>query len=156
MERITMTADELETIERELRRLESTGRTDVAARIKTAREWGDLKENAEYHAAKEEQAHLETRIAKLRHQIRSATVIEPTGTTEVVQHGCTVSFTDCQSGRTQTFTLVSPHDANPSDGTLSAASPIARALIGHRVGEQVEVQTPRGVRGLAIDSISWE
>ncbi len=154
MDRITMTAEELETIQRELRRLESAGRTDVAARIKTAREWGDLKENAEYHAAKEEQAHLETRIAKLRNQIRSAAVIEPTGTTDVVQHGSTVSFTDRETNRAQTFTLVSAHDANPSEGTLSAASPVARALIGHRVGDAVEVQTPRGVRALSIDSIS--
>lgn len=154
MDKITMTPAELETIERELRQLESAGRMDVAARIKTAREWGDLKENAEYHAAKEEQAHLETRIAKLRHQIRSATVIEPTGNAEVVEHGCTVTYTDCEKQRTQTFTLVSPHDANPTEGTLSASSPVARALIGHRVGETVEVQTPRGVRELSIDSIS--
>ena len=149
-----MTAQELETIEQELRRLEGAGRLDVAARIKTAREWGDLKENAEYHAAKEEQAHLETRIAKLRNQIRNATVVQPAGTTELVQHGCTVSFTDRDSNRTQTYTLVSPHDANPSVGTLSGASPVAKALIGHRVGDEVEVQTPRGLRTLSIDSIS--
>ena len=149
-----MTPAELETIQQELRRLESAGRTDVAARIKTAREWGDLKENDEYHAAKEEQAHLETRIAKLRHQIRSATVIEPTGSAEVVEHGCTVTFTDCDTNRSQTYTLVSAHDANPTEGTLSAASPVARALIGHRVGDKVQVQTPRGSRELSVDSIS--
>jgi len=148
-----MTAQELETIENELRRLEGAGRMDVAARIKTAREWGDLKENAEYHAAKEEQAHLETRIAKLRNQIRNATVVAPTPTTDLVQHGCTVSFTDRDSNRMQTFRLVSPHDADPSEGTLSAASPVAKALIGHRVGDDVEVQTPRGVRMLSIVSI---
>ena len=149
-----MTPAELETIEQELRQLESAGRSDIAARIKTAREWGDLKENAEYHAAKEEQAHLETRIAKLRQQIRSATVIQPTGASDVVEHGCTVTFTDRDSNRSQTFTLVSAHDANPSEGTLSAASPVARALIGHRVGDKVRVQTPRGSRELSIDSIS--
>ncbi|MGA2926402.1 MAG: transcription elongation factor GreA [Solirubrobacteraceae bacterium] len=153
MDRITITAEELETMQRELRQMESAGRTDVAARIKTAREWGDLKENAEYHAAKEEQAHLETRILRLRNQIRSADVIERSGSTEVVEHGATVSFTDRESNRTQTFTLVSPHDADPSQGTLSAASPVARALLGHRVGDRVEVQTPRGARALWIDSI---
>ncbi len=149
-----MTPAELETIEQELRQLESAGRNDVAARIKTAREWGDLKENAEYHAAKEEQAHLETRIAKLRQQIRSATVIQPTEASDVVEHGCTVTFTDRDTNRAQTFTLVSAHDANPTEGTLSAASPVARALIGHRVGDKVRVQTPRGSRELSIDSIS--
>ena len=71
-----MTAKELESVRQELHQLETEGRRAIAARIKTAREWGDLKENAEYHAAKEDQAHLETRILKLRDQVRSATVVE--------------------------------------------------------------------------------
>lgn len=149
-----MTAEELETARRELRELESAGRTEIAARIKTAREWGDLKENAEYHAAKEDQAHLETRIAKLRDQIRSAEVVETTGSTEVVEHGSTVSYTDRSSNRRQTFRIVSPHEARPAEGSLSAASPIAKALVGRRVGEAVEVNTPAGMRQLVIDSVS--
>jgi transcription elongation factor GreA len=151
---ITMTADELETVQRELRGLESTGRTQIAARIKTAREWGDLKENAEYHAAKEDQAHLETRILKLRASVRSATVVERTGSTEIVEHGSTVSYTDGSSGNQRTFRIVSPHEAKPSQGSLSVASPIAKALIGRRIGDAVEVQTPAGVRRLTIDSIA--
>jgi transcription elongation factor GreA len=153
-DRIPMTADELVTIRREVHQLESAGRADVAARIKTAREWGDLKENGEYHAAKEAQAYLETRIARLRDQIRSAAVIDAIGTAGVVEHGSTVSYTDRDTNRRKTFTIVSPHDAKPSKGSLSAASPIAKALLGRRVGEVIEVQTPTGVRALSVDSIS--
>ena len=86
MDRVTMAAEELETIQQELRQLQSAGRRDIAARIKTAREWGNLKENAEYHAAKEDQSHLETRIATLREQVSSTTAIQVTGSVEVVQH----------------------------------------------------------------------
>jgi transcription elongation factor GreA len=153
-EGITMTAQELEAVQRELHELESAGRNQMAARIKTAREWGDLKENAEYHAAKEDQAHLETRILKLRDQVRSAVVVKTTGSTEIVEHGSTVSYTDQVSNRTQTFRIVSPNEARPGEGSLSATSPIAKALIGRRVGEAVAVQTPAGVRELVIDSVS--
>ncbi len=154
-----MTVEELATIQREVNELEHAGRAEVAARIKTAREWGDLKENGEYHAAKEAQAHLETRIARLREQIRSAAVIDARGSAaggsgEIVEHGCTVSYTDRDTNRTQTFKIVSPHDAKPSEGALSAASPVAKALLGRRVGEVIEVQTPTGSRALSIDSIS--
>jgi transcription elongation factor GreA len=149
-----MTAEELETIERELGQLETVGRREMAARIKTAREWGDLKENAEYHAAKEDQARLETRIAKLRTQIRNATVVKATASAETVQHGSTVSYTDQTTHRQHTFRIVSPHDARPSDGAMSAASPVARALLGHGVGEVINVTTPAGVRTLHVDSIT--
>jgi transcription elongation factor GreA len=154
VDEITMTAEELATIERELGELETVGRREIAARIKTAREWGDLKENAEYHAAKEDQARLETRIAALREQIRSASVIRVEASSEKVQHGSTVSYTDQSTNRQHTFRIVSPHDARPSEGALSAASPVARALIGRGVGELIEVETPAGVRTLCVDSIS--
>jgi transcription elongation factor GreA len=153
MDSITMTAQELENVRRELNRLESTGRAEMAARIKTAREWGDLKENAEYHAAKEDQAHLETRIARLRDQVRSAVVVEANGSSETVAHGCTVSYTDRTNNREYSYRIVSPNEAKPAEGKLSVASPIAQALIGGRVGDVIEVNTPRGVRELAIESI---
>lgn len=153
MDSITMTAEELESVRAELHQLESGGRAAMAARIKTAREWGDLKENGEYHAAKEDQAHLETRIARLRDQVRSAVVVEATGSTEKVEHGSLVSYTDRSNNREYSYRIVSPHEARPADGTLSVASPVARALIGSRVGDVVEVTTPRGVRELSIDSI---
>jgi transcription elongation factor GreA len=154
MAEITMTAAELERVRQELHELESTGRKEIAARIKTAREWGDLKENAEYHAAKEDQAHLETRILKLRDQVKNATLVESNGSTETVQHGSTVSYTDRATNRQQTFRIVSPHDAEPAGGSLSAASPVARALIGRRVGDVVELETPKGIRRLSVDDIS--
>src|SRR5947209_17920708 len=118
MEEITMTAEELENVRRELHDLESGGRNAIAARIKTAREWGDLKENGEYHAAKEDQAHLETRIARLREQVRNATVVEAGGAGGIVAHGHTVTWIDRASGREQTYRIVSPHEASPAGGTL--------------------------------------
>jgi transcription elongation factor GreA len=150
---VTMTADELENVRRELHDLESNGRSAIADRITTAREWGDLKENAEYHAAKEDQAHLETRIARLRDQVRNATVVEAGGAGDVVAHGSTVTWTDKTSGREQTFRIVSPHEADPGGGRLSSQSPIAQALVGHRPGDVVQVQTPAGARDLQIQSI---
>jgi transcription elongation factor GreA len=149
-----MTPKERESIERELARLEITGRREIAGRIKTAREWGDLKENAEYHAAKEEQARLETRIAKLREQLRSAAVMEVPRSGGRVQHGSTVSYTDLSTNRQHTFRIVAPHDARPSDGTLSSASPVARVLLGRAIGDVIEVPTPKGVRTLHIDSLT--
>jgi transcription elongation factor GreA len=155
MDSISMTAAELEALQTELGELETAGRSEVAARIKTAREWGDLKENAEYHAAKEAQAHLETQILKLREQVRNAEVVAQVSGTDVVQHGSTVAFTEAaKSGRAQKFKIVSPHEAKPSQGTLSSSSPVAQALIGHRVGDIVEVRTPSGARKLTVDSIA--
>jgi transcription elongation factor GreA len=154
MDTIPMTAAELERLRSELHRLQRAGRAEAAARIKTAREWGDLKENGEYHAAKEAQAHLETAILRLEAQVRNAEVVEAVGKTDAVEHGATVSYTDRDQNRTQTFRIVAPHEAAPSEGTLSVASPIARALLGRRVGDVIEVRTPTGVRALHIDSIS--
>jgi transcription elongation factor GreA len=154
VDQITMTAEELERVQRELGQLETDGRREIAERIKTAREFGDLKENAEYHAAKEDQARLETRIAKLREQIRNAVVIRVTASAEVVQHGSTVSYTDRSTNRHHTFRIVSPHDAQASEGALSSASPVAKALIGRRVGDVIEVATPAGVRTLFVDAIA--
>ena len=148
-----MTQDELDRLQQEVRELESAGRARIAAQIKTAREWGDLKENAEYHAAKEAQAHLETRILKLKAQMRAAVVVER-GETDAVAHGSSVEITDTGTGRAQKFTIVSPNDAAPAEGMLSVSSPIAQALLGHRVGDVVQVSTPRGTRELRIDAIS--
>lgn len=152
MESIEMTADELQRLQTELGELESRGRSQIAARIKTARGWGDLKENGEYHAAKEAQAHLETRILRLREQLRAAVVVEHAGDGEV-QHGATVEVTDLRNESHRTFKIVSPNDAKPKDGLLSAASPVAQALIGHHRGEVVEFEIPAGMRRLRIDSI---
>jgi transcription elongation factor GreA len=140
-------------VRHELNELESGGRSQIAARIKTAREWGDLKENGEYHAAKEAQAHLETRILRLREQVRAAVVVEA-ATGDDVRHGTTIEVTDLGKGGTQTFKIVSPNEANPKAGLISSTSPVAQALIGSRPGDEVEIPIPAGVRRLRVDSIS--
>jgi transcription elongation factor GreA len=154
MDTITMTEEELRTLREELRELETDGRAGIAARIKTAREWGDLKENGEYHAAKEAQAHLETRILRLREQLRAAVVVEQAAAGGQVRHGNTVSVTDLGKDEAREFKIVSPNDAKPAEGLLSASSPIAQALVGCRVGEVAEVTTPAGVRRLRVDAIA--
>jgi transcription elongation factor GreA len=153
MEAIEMTQVELDKLREELNGLESGGRAEIAARIKTAREWGDLKENAEYHAAKESQAHLETKILRLKAQVRSAVVVEQKLTGEVA-HGSHVTITDAKTDKQQDFTIVSPNEAAPKEGLMSSASPIAAAVLGHKVGDVVEVEVPAGVRKLRVDAIA--
>lgn len=153
MDALQMTAAELQSLREELNEMESDGRAQIAARIKTAREWGDLKENGEYHAAKEAQAHLETKILRLREQVRAAVVVERSGADQV-QHGATVEVTDLGKDTTQTFKIVSPNDASPKQGLISATSPVAQALLGHGVGDEVEIPIPAGVRRLRVDAIS--
>ena len=147
-----MTLEELQRLRGELNELESGGRSQIAARIKTAREWGDLKENGEYHAAKEAQAHLETRILRLREQVRSAVVVQA-GASDGVGHGAVVNVTDLGTAATQTFKIVSPNEARPKEGLISSVSPVAQALIGHKPGDEVQIKIPAGVRRLRIDSI---
>ena len=148
-----MTSEGLESLRAELEQLETTGREEIAAQIKTAREWGDLKENAEYHAAKEAQAHLETRILKLRERLVSAEVVEVQGGDEV-GFGSSVEVEDEATGKTSLFTLVSSNEASPSDGRLSMDSPVAGALRGRRAGDVAVVQTPRGERRFKVVSVS--
>ena len=143
----------LAALKQEIAELETVGRREIAERIRIARAHGDLKENGEYHAAKEAQAHLETRILRLREQLRSAVLVETETASGEVRHGSTVTVTDQGSGRTREMKIVSPNDAQPAQGMLSATSPVAVALLGHKPGEIVDVETPGGVRQLRIDSI---
>jgi transcription elongation factor GreA len=143
----------LVALKAELGKLETVGRREIAARILTARGHGDLKENAEYHAAKEDQAHLETRIARLRTRLRNAVV------TEAETHGDTLSFAreaeirDVDTDELHRWTIVGAAEADRSRGRLSAESPVAKALLGRATGDIVEVPTPRGVRRLRIERI---
>jgi transcription elongation factor GreA len=148
-----MTAEGLEALRSELEQLESAGREEIATQIKTAREWGDLKENAEYHAAKEAQAHLETRILRLREKLVSAEVVEVKGGDQV-GFGSSVEVEDEATGKTARYTLVSSNEASPSDGRLSMDSPVAGALRGRRVGDVAVVQTPRGERRFKVVSVN--
>jgi transcription elongation factor GreA len=148
------TAEGLEELREELAVLEGEGRREIADRIKTAREWGDLKENSEYHDAKNDQAHLETKIARLREKISGAVIVEEkTGSSGgVVGFGSTVVVRD-QEGSEQTWRIVSSHDANAKEGRLSAESPVAVALLGRPPGEQISVSLPKGSRTLTIVSV---
>ncbi len=141
-----ITPEGLEALKAELARLEGDARRDIAQRILVARELGDLSENAEYHIAKEDQAHLETKIARLVSRLRNARVVQAPVQSEVVVFGTTVTVADDESGREATWTLVGPTEADVGAGKLSSESPVAKALMGRRPGEEFEVKTPRGVR----------
>jgi len=149
-----MTAADHAALAAELAELEGEGRRAIAARIKTAREWGDLKENSEYHDAKNDQAHLETRIALLRERLVRARLVEvgdaPPG---VVALGSTVRVRD-DEGREQRFEIVSAGAGDPAQGRISADSPVARALLGAAAGTEVVVSLPRGSRRYTVLAIA--
>jgi transcription elongation factor GreA len=147
-----MTADDHAALITELAGLEGEGRRAIAARIKTAREWGDLKENSEYHDAKNDQAHLETKIKLLRERLARAKVVEAAERSGVVGFGSTVSVRD-EDGREQRFEIVSSQTAAPAQGKISVESPVARALLGTAVGAEAEVTLPRGSRRFTVLSV---
>ena len=149
-----MTQEGLDALRAELEELETTGRQEIAKQIKTAREWGDLKENAEYHAAKDAQAHLETRILQIRERVDNATVVEKQEGGDIVAFGATVEVEDEGSGRRSTYTMVSAAEAAPAQGKLSYDSPVGNALREKRVGEVATVTTPSGERRLRVVAIS--
>jgi transcription elongation factor GreA len=150
-----MTREAYEALEAELHRLETTERDAMAERIRTARGWGDLKENAEYHDAKDAQAHLETKILRLQDQRRNAVVVEaaPSGSDRAAL-GSAVTVRDVESGRESTHTLVAAHESDPKQGKLSVESPMAQALAGAKVGDQVAFEAPRGTRRLEVVRIA--
>jgi len=148
-----MTAADHAALTAELEALEGEGRRAMAQRIKTAREWGDLKENAEYHDAKNDQAHLETKIALLRDRLSRAKIVEGEPEQEgVVAFGSTVRVRD-EEGREQRFEIVSTQAADPASGRISVESPVARALVGVSVGGEAEVALPRGSRRYTVLSV---
>jgi transcription elongation factor GreA len=148
-----MTAADHDALIAELATLEGEGRRAMAARNKTAREWGDLKENSEYHDAKNDQAHLETKIKLLRERLARAKVVEAsTGNSGVVGFGSTVNVRD-EDGREQRFEIVSSQTAAPAQGKISVESPVARALIGVAVGGEANVTLPRGSRRYTVLSV---
>ncbi|HEV7882014.1 MAG TPA: transcription elongation factor GreA [Solirubrobacteraceae bacterium] len=149
-----ITAEGLAALRAEIEDLETRARAEMAERIKAARELGDLKENAEYHIAKDDQAHLETKIQRLSQRLRAARVVERRAATDVVAFGSTVGVVDESSGRALEFTLVGPTEADLTSGRLSAESPVARALVGARAGDVVSVETPGGERRYRVDRVA--
>jgi transcription elongation factor GreA len=140
-----ITPQGLEKLKEEIEDLSTEKRREVAARIKEAREFGDISENAEYDDAKNEQALLEARIARLEERLRRATVIDKTdvGTDEVTV-GSIVHVKDQKSGDSQKFQIVGSTEADPLEQKLSNESPIGKALIGAKRNDVVSVEVPRG------------
>src|SRR3954452_5504673 len=146
-----ITQESLHELPDELAELEGPARKTMAARIKVAREEGDLKENAEYHVAKEDQAHMETRIKRLQERLRNAVVVEVSELdSDVFSFGRSAEVLDEGKGEAAVWTLVGSTEANLAEGRLSAESPIGRALMDARVGSTVKVETPKGDRAFKV------
>ena len=148
-----ITEEGIEALKAEIAELEGPRRVAMAARIKVAREEGDLKENAEYHIAKEDQAHLETRIKRLQERLRNAVVVEVDGDADSFAFGRTAEVLDEASGKVNAWTLVGSTEADLAAGRLSAESPIGRALMDARVGTPVKVETPKGSRTFVVQKL---
>jgi len=148
-----MTPKGLEKLREELR-LARAERPKLAQTILEAREHGDLSENAEYHAAKERQSFLEGRIRELEAKIGQAEVIDPSKLRgDRVVFGATVTLADGDSGEEVQYTIVGDDEADAKQGRISISSPVARALIGHTVGDEVKVKVPGGLRTYEIADV---
>ena len=149
-----MTQAGKEKLEQELEHLKSVKRKEVVERIKIARSFGDLSENSEYDSAKEEQAFVEGRITTLEKMIRNAKIIEESEmTSDAVALGRSVTFVELPDGDEETYTIVGSAEADPFEGKISNDSPIAKSLIGKKVGDEVSVQTPGGEMSVRIVTI---
>jgi transcription elongation factor GreA len=148
-----ITADGIAALRSEVEQLEGQARSEMAERIKTARELGDLKENADYHLAKDDQAHLETRIKRLRQRLNRAVVVEAEGPSDSFGFGRTAEVLDEATGRVNTWTLVGSTEADPANGRLSAESPVGRALRDRGVAEPVEIDTPGGRKTYRVQKL---
>jgi transcription elongation factor GreA len=140
-----ITAHGLAELKAELAELEGTRRREISERIKIARDFGDLKENSEYHDAKNEQAFLETKIAKLRERLTSAVVVEGEEGSHA-RFDSAVTLRDEETGKEVRYRLVGATEANLAEGKLSIESPVAQAIVGRSAGDRVAVATPRGER----------
>src|SRR5438105_3231684 len=150
---VILTPDGLANLKSELEHLSTTRRREVAARIKEAREFGDISENAEYDDAKNEQAMLEARIATLEEKLRSATVIDASDLgTDVVRVGSVVHVKD-EGGKSTKYTIVGSAEASPGEMRLSNESPVGKALLGRKRGEEVAIPTPSGERRPKITTL---
>ena len=149
-----MTLAGKQKLEQELEHLKTVKRKDVVERIKIARSFGDLSENSEYDSAKEEQAFVEGRITTLENMIRNAKIIqEDEVNSDKVALGRTVTFKELPDGDEESYSIVGSAEADPFEGKISNDSPIAKSLMGKKVGEIVSVQTPGGEMSVKITSI---
>ncbi len=141
---VYLTPEGAEDLRRELDELITVRRPDLAMKLKEAVAEGDLKENANYHDAKEQQAFIEGRIQYLENLLRRAQIIDRSGLSDVIGLGAIVTIREVGSDEDETYHLVGAAEANPREGKISAKSPIGAALIGHKKGDKVKVETPDG------------
>ncbi|MEZ4226279.1 MAG: transcription elongation factor GreA [Polyangiaceae bacterium] len=154
-EKVPMTPRGAERLREELTRLKEE-RPKISREIGIAREHGDLSENAEYHAAKERQGMVEARIKDLEDKIARAEVIDPTTLTGTrVRFGATVTLTNLDTDEDSTYQIVGADEANLDQGTISISAPLARALIGREVGDEVTVKLPAGIRNYEVVSVEY-
>src|ERR1700737_1305658 len=149
---VHITPEGLEAVRKELNELISVRRPNIVAKIKAAREFGDLSENFEYHAAKNEEGMMEARINELEAIIKNHVLIEPKARTGVVDMGSTVRFTE-DGADEERYRIVGPAEADPKAGRVSYESALGKALIGHKVGEEVEIKTPTSTYSVKIVGI---
>ena len=153
--RFKMSQERLEELKKELDYLQTVREKEVAEQIKEARSFGDLSENSEYDEAKTEQGKLYSRIAEVKNLIENAEIVETTAIAGAVGHGSTVKVRDLEDGSEEEYHIVGSQEANPMQGLVSSDSPFGRSLLGHAVGEIVDVEAPAGVLKfeiLAIDN----
>ena len=148
---VLLTKDGITKLERELDELRTVRRAEVAERIKYAKDFGDISENAEYEEAKNEQGMVEGRILVLENMLRNVVVIEEGGSAGVIGVGSSVEVQD-EFGK-QSFTIVGPAEVDVANGRISLESPVGKALLGHKVGDEVEVQSPAGSRQVKISKV---
>ncbi len=157
MNQIPVTAQGAERLKEELKELKYVRRPKVIEAIAVAREHGDLKENAEYHAAREEQGFMEGRISEIESVLSNAQIIDVTqlNQSERVVFGCTVDLIDVESEEEVTYQIVGDIEADINQNRIAISSPIARALIGKEEGEEVMVEAPGGVREYEITAVHY-
>ena len=157
MDKIPMTAEGYAKLDAELKKLRTVERPEVIKQIAAARGHGDLSENAEYHAARERQGFIEGRLAELEDKLRRAEVIDTSQLTgRDVKFGAKVRLADEDTDEKITYQIVGEDEANIKDGKLSVTAPLARALIGKRAGDSVEVVTPAGSKSYEIISVRFK
>jgi transcription elongation factor GreA len=151
-----MTAGGYEALDAEIKKLKGPDRQRIVRAIAEAREHGDLSENAEYHAAKEQQSHNEGRVMELEDMLNRAEIIDVTALTgNTVKFGATVDLVDEDTDDEVTYQIVGEYEANVEAGKISIVSPIARSLIGKEVGDSVEVNTPGGGKSFEILKVTF-
>ncbi len=150
-DRLPMTRQGYDKLEAELKRLRTEERPRNVREIEEARAHGDISENAEFHAAKERQSHIEGRVRMLDDKLARAQIIDPSGQSlDQVRFGLTVVLVDTDTDEKVTYTIVGEEEADVSEGKNSVVSPVARALPGKAVGDEVQVRVPRGTREFEI------